>query len=139
MNVAVQIPQTKGVPMKTFSVIVAILLILHGLIHLMGTVTYLKLGVVQGLTYKTTLLNGRWDWSEGGIRIYGVLWGLAALGFVVAAIAMLTGATWWRPLLGGVTMLSLALTALDWKDAFAGAVLNLVILAWLGIAPLFGK
>lgn len=125
--------------MKTLSIIVAILLVLHGLIHLMGTVTYLKLGTVQGLTYKTTLLNGRWDWGEGGIRIYGALWGLAALGFVIAAIAMLTGAAWWRPLLGGVTMLSLALTALDWQDAFAGAVLNLVILAWLGIAPLFGK
>ncbi len=119
--------------MKTFSVIAAILLILHGLIHLMGTVTYLKLGVVQGLTYKTTLLNGRWDLGGDGIRIYGVLWGLAALGFVVAAIALLTGAGWWRPLLGSVALFSLALTALDWKDAFAGAILNIIILAWLGM------
>ncbi|GAB4461754.1 MAG: hypothetical protein Kow0070_19840 [Anaerolineales bacterium] len=125
--------------MKILSIIIAILLILHGLIHLMGVVTYLKLGTVQGLTYKTALLNGRWDWGENGIRLYGALWGLAALGFVVAAIAMLTGAAWWRPLLGGVTFLSLALTALDWKDAFAGAILNLVILAWLGVAAYIAK
>ncbi len=45
--------------MKTLSVTAAVILILHGLIHLMGTVTYMKLGTVQGLTYKTTLLGGR--------------------------------------------------------------------------------
>lgn len=28
--------------MKTFPVIIALVLILHGLIHLMGTVTYIK-------------------------------------------------------------------------------------------------
>lgn len=47
--------------MKTLSVIPIVILILHGLIHLMGTVTYMKLGVVEGLTYKTTLLDGRWE------------------------------------------------------------------------------
>lgn len=125
--------------MKILSIALAILLILHGLIHLMGVVTYLKLGTVQGLTYKTTLLNGRWDWGENGIRLYGVLWGLAALGFVAAALALLTGADEWRLLLGGAAFLSLALTALDWKDAFAGAILNLVILAGLGIAAFIAK
>ena len=35
------------------------LLVVHGLIHLMGTVNYMKLGTVQGLTYKITLLG--WD------------------------------------------------------------------------------
>lgn len=52
--------------MKTLSIIAMIVLILHGLIHLMGTVTYMKLGTVQGLTYKTTLLGGRWDLGEKG-------------------------------------------------------------------------
>lgn len=125
--------------MKTLSVIAALILILHGLIHLMGTVTYMKLGVVEGLTYKTTLLGGRWDLGESGIRIYGALWAVATIGFVLASIAMLFGWAWWRPVLAGVAAFSLALTVLDWKVASAGAILNIVILAWLGIAPLFGK
>jgi hypothetical protein len=125
--------------MKTLSIIIAILLILHGLIHLMGTVTYMKLGAVQGLTYKTTLLGGRWDLGEGGIRIYGALWAAAAIGFVVAAMALLFGWTWWKPVLTGVTLLSLTLTTLDWRDAKAGAILSVVILAVLGLWPFVAK
>lgn len=125
--------------MKTLSVIAAIILILHGLVHLMGTVTYMKLGVVEGLTYKTTLLAGRWDLGEGGIRIYGALWAVAAVGFVAAATALLFGWFWWKPVLAGVAAFSLALTALDWKVASAGVILNIVILAWLALVPDFVK
>lgn len=125
--------------MKTLSIIVAIILILHGLIHLMGTVTYMKIGTVQGLTYKTTLLGGRRDLGESGIAVYGALWAAAAIGFVIAAIAMLFGWDWWKPVLTGVTIFSLALTALDWEVASAGAILNVVILAWLWLAPNIGK
>ncbi|HNS02402.1 MAG TPA: ABC transporter permease [Anaerolineae bacterium] len=121
--------------MKTFPVIIALVLILHGLIHLMGTVTYMKLGVVQGLTYKTTLLGGRWDLGANGIALYGALWALAAIGFVVAAVALLAGWSWYRPLLLGVALFSLALTALDWKVAAAGVVVNAVILAWWWLGP----
>jgi len=121
--------------MKTLSIVVVIVLILHGLIHLMGTVTYMKLGTVQGLTYKTTLLGGRWDLGEGGIRIYGTLWAVAAIGFILSAAALLFGWTWWKPILAGVAAFSLALTALDWKVASTGAILNIVILAWLSFYP----
>ena len=80
--------------MKTLSIVAAIVLILHGLIHLMGTVTYMKLGTVQGLTYKTSLLG--WDIGENGMRLYGMLWAVAAVGFIVAAVALLAGWEWWR-------------------------------------------
>lgn len=125
--------------MKILSVFVAVVLILHGLIHLLGTVTYMKLGAVQGLTYKTTLLGGRWNPGESGMAVYGAFWALAALGFLFAAIALLTDAQGWRLCLALTALFSLALTALDWQTASAGAILNLVILAGLGLVALFGK
>lgn len=121
--------------MKTLSIIAAIVIILHGLIHLMGTVTYMKLGTVQGLTYKTTLLGNRWDLGESGIAAYGALWAVAAIGIVLATIAMSFGWNWWKPVLTGFTILSLVLTALDWKVASAGAIMNVFILGWLWLAP----
>ncbi len=121
--------------MKILTIILAVVLILHGLVHLMGTVTYMKLGTVQGMAYKTTLLSGRWDLGENGIPIYGALWAVAAIGFILAAIAMLFGWSWWRPALAAVAAFSLALTALDWKAASVGAILNIAILAWLALAP----
>lgn len=110
-------------------------LTLHGLIHLMGTVTYMKLGAVQGLEYKTTLLDGRWDLGENGMTLYGALWALAAIGFVAAAVALLAGWGWHRPALMGAAVFSLALTVLDWKVAAAGAVIDAAILAWLWLGP----
>jgi hypothetical protein len=107
----------------------AFVLIAHGLIHLLGTTVYLRLGEVSGFAYKTTLLGNSWDVGPVGIGIFGAMWAVAAVGFVVAAIAMLTGSSWSQPVLIGVTVFSLLLTGLDWSLAFAGVALNLVILA----------
>jgi hypothetical protein len=123
--------------MKSLKIIAAIILALHGLIHLMGAAAYLKLANVQGLPYKTTVLGGRWDLGELGIGIFGVLWAIAAIGFVVATIAWLMNKNWWRPALVVVTLLSLVLTALDWETAKTGVAVNLVNLAILWLWPIF--
>jgi hypothetical protein len=106
-------------------------LIAHGLIHLMGTTVYMRLGDVQGFSYKTTLLGGRWDVGAAGISVFGSLWAVAAVGFVAASVGMLTGSSWWQPVLIVVSVFSLVLTGLDSSLAFAGVILNLVILALL--------
>jgi hypothetical protein len=106
----------------------AAVLILHGLIHLMGTAAYLKLANISGLPYKTTLLNDRLDVGDTGIRAFGLLWAVAAVGFVVGAVALFGRLPWWRSVLVPVTGLSLALTALDWNVAFAGFFVNVAIL-----------
>ena len=124
---------SKGDSMKIFSIIAAIVLILHGLIHLMGTVTYMQFGTVQGLTYKISLLG--WDIGENGMRLYGVLWAMAAVGFIIGVVALLAGWSWWQPALVGVTLFSLALTSLEFKEAAAGSILNIIILAMLFMGP----
>lgn len=106
-------------------------LFVHGLIHLIGTVVYLRLGEVQGFFYKTTLLGGTWNLGPSGMGVFGALWGVAAVGFIGAALALLTNRRVWRPLLAAVTVFSLLLTGLDSSLAFAGILLNLVILALL--------
>ena len=107
----------------------AFVLIAHGLIHLLGTTVYLRLGEVSGFPYKTSLLGNSWDVGPIGMGIFGAMWAVAAVGFIVSAIGMLTGSSWWQPVLIGVTVFSLLLTGLDWNLAFAGVALNLVILA----------
>ena len=119
--------------MKILRIVAAIVLVLHGLIHLMGAFAYLKILEVQSLPYKTIFLGGRIDLGEVGTGVFGALWGVAAIGFVVASIAMLTNRSWWRSALLAVTLLSLVVTILDSSLALAGVVLNVVILLalWL--------
>ena len=105
------------------------ILIAHGLIHLMGTTVYMRLGDVQGFAYKTTLLGGRWDVGAAGISLFGALWAVAAVGFIASSVGMLTGSSWWQAVLIAVSVFSLLLTGLDSSLAFAGVIVNLVILA----------
>lgn len=113
--------------------VVAAVLVLHGLVHLLGTAAYLELVTIAELPYKTTVLGGRVDIGDAGIRIFGTLWSVAAVGFVLSGVGLLSGWNRWRSLLLGVTVFSLVLTLLDWESAFAGVVVNLGILAalWL--------
>lgn len=58
-----------------------------------------------------------------------------AIGFVVAAVALPAGWSWWQPVLVGVTLFSLVLTVVDWSNAFAGVIVNIAILAAVLLGP----
>ncbi|TSA79943.1 ABC transporter permease [Deinococcus detaillensis] len=111
-----------------------IVLALHGLIHLLGFVAYLRLATVATLPYKTTFLSGRLDLGVAGTSVFGLAWGVAALRFVLVAAAFFLHWDWWRPALIAVTLLSLVLTVLDVGVAFAGVAVNIMILLalWFG-------
>lgn len=111
--------------------IIVILLAIHGFIHLMGFVAYWPLVEMAELPYKTTLLNGRLHLSEGGMRLFSVVWLATAVAFVTAVISLITQQTWWYPVLWGAAILSLIITALDWGNAFRGAIISAVILVAL--------
>jgi hypothetical protein len=112
-------------------IVLGTILILHGLIHLLGFVAYLHLATIETLPYRTDLLSGALEVGEVGARIYGLLWGLAAVGFVVAGVAVFALLPWWRGLTVLVALLSLALTVLGLPYSPFGVVLNVAILAFV--------
>ncbi len=111
------------------------LVVVHGLIHLMGFVAYWPLAPIHQLPYHTTLLRGRWDVGAGGMRLFSVLWLLAAVAFVAVTVGLLLGQPWWRPLLLATASVSLLLTLLDVEVAFAGAIINVLLIARVLLAP----
>jgi hypothetical protein len=115
--------------------IAALVLIAHGLIHLMGTIVYMKLGEIPGFNYKTTLLGGRWDLGLNGMRSFGALWIFPAVGFIVIGIALLMNLSWWRSMLVPVTLFSLILTDVDWNIAYAGLIVDIAILSLVWWSP----
>lgn len=116
---------------RMVKIFLSIVLAGHGLIHLMGFVVYLKLDSLEGLPYKTTLLNGAWQVGEKGMSLYGVLWLLPLLGFLISAVGLLVGWGQAKKGLVGTAILSLIITFLDWDTAYAGFFLNLAILVSL--------
>ncbi len=106
-------------------------IILHGLVHLMGFVAYWPLAELAELPYKTTLLDGRLPIGASGMRVYSVLWLVTAVGFVAAAIGLLSKQSWSVAVLGTAVTLSLLITGLDWNQAWRGAIFSLAILVIL--------
>lgn len=116
---------------KVIRSIVYVVIILHGLAHLMATSVYWRLTESPDLVYDTAVLGGRVDLGENGIWLYGLLWLAAGLGTALAGIALFTRAPWARPLLLAVTVFSLALCVLVIEAAKVGILINLAILAAL--------
>jgi hypothetical protein len=105
----------------------AVLFLLHGPVHLLGFVVPFGLAEVEGFPRSTTVLAGRLDIGEVGIRVAGVGWLLVAVAFVAAAIGLWLLAPWWWGLALGVTAASAVLCALFVPTAWAGLVVDAAI------------
>lgn len=119
-------------------IVIAIFLALHGFAHFAGFA--MSFGLAESIPYRTTVLGGTVDLGDGGIRVIGVLWVLAALAFLTASAAAMTSQDWWitATLIAAVTSLVLCLLSLP--EARIGVLLNLLILAaiWVWMSPRVG-
>jgi hypothetical protein len=103
--------------MRTFLIIV---IVAHGLIHLLGFVKAFRLAPVGQLAQDIS-------------RPAGLFWLLAAALFVIAGILLLARSdSWWIPAVPAV-VISQALVIASWGDARFGTVANLVVL--LALVP----
>ena len=96
----------------------AIVLIIHGLIHLLGFAKAFRFAELPQLTQPISPL-------------FGVLWLTASLLFLLTALSLFAWPRWWWALGAisvGVSMLAISQS---WTDARAGALANLVILTGL--------
>ena len=118
--------------------VLAVLMVMHGVAHLPGFVGSWQLAPLPGTPYRTTVLAGRLDVGDAGIRVIGALWLLAAVGFWIAALGAFTGRPWWMPVAMGVALVSLVLTVLGWPSSRIGVVVNLAILAVLVLGERVG-
>lgn len=109
----------------------AILMALHGIAHMVGFAGSWQLAASSDLPYKTTVLNGRLDLGDKGIRALGVLWVVAALAFVFVAAGAVLDAGWWAKAAVVTAVGSLALTLLELPAARIGLVLNLFLITVL--------
>jgi hypothetical protein len=107
------------------------LFVLHGIAHLPGFAVAWRLTTTPEMPYKTTLLGGRVDLGDAGIRVMGLLWLAAGSGFLAAAVATWRGSATWPKLALVLALVSLVLCVAAWPDSRIGVVVNLAILVLL--------
>lgn len=110
----------------------------HGVAHLVGFFAAWRPGTFPELSHKTTVLAGRVDLGEMGIRLVGILWLLMAVAFAGAALQV-----WWRGagaanLVMWVAAASIVLSVFEWPDAQIGVVVNLAIVLFVLASVRYG-
>ncbi len=113
------------------NILLAIFLVVHGISHLVGFVVPWKLAVIPEAPYKTTILKGTVDLGDSGIRIFGLIWLLLAVGFGTSAVLLFLKSTAWLPFTALITAVSLILSVLAWPESKVGIPVNILILAVL--------
>lgn len=108
--------------------VAAVLLALHGVIHLIGFVTPWRIATLEGFAYRTTVLNGGVDLGDVGARVIGLVWLGLTFGFLVAGYGVWRGKRWAVGLTGVLAIVSLVVCVLGLPEAGAGVVIDGVIL-----------
>lgn len=103
--------------------LLVVVIFIHGLIHLLGAVNEFGLVKVEGFTGKTLLL------IPHNIRpIFGVLWFITVVVFLMAAFGLVTDRQWWRAIALGAVLFSQILILIWWTDAKWGTIVNILIM-----------
>jgi hypothetical protein len=103
------------------TVVFAIFLVLHGLIHMMGFAKAFRYAELPNLTQPIS-------------PAFGVLWAMAALLFLGAAVLFLAAPRWWWAVGAAAVVLSTIVIWPSWSDAKYGMVANVIVL----VAVAFG-
>lgn len=119
-------------------ILLGVFLVLHGIAHLVGFVVPWNLLNVEDVEYKTTLLSGRWDVGDLGIRLVGILWLAGAAAFIATGAALLAGAAWWKKAAFYTSLGSLTLSVLGWPDSRIGVAINFLLLGYLQLGGTLG-
>lgn len=121
---------------KIIAIGIAILLVIHGMIHLIGFRVYGQGVQMAEMSFKTTFFNDSVDLGISGTRVYGWLWLLPTLGFILAGVGFFLHTSWWPPVLIVASLASLIITGMDWKNAFPGTLIDMVLLAVILFSPI---
>ncbi|UCG89001.1 MAG: hypothetical protein JSW71_10875 [Gemmatimonadota bacterium] len=111
--------------------VIGVLFLIHGVAHLVGFVVPWRIATLEETPYKTTILNGRVNVGDGGIRAIGVVWLLVALAYMVCAVAVSLELEWWFWLTVAATFLSFDLTIVGWPESRIGVAVNVLIVVVL--------
>src|SRR5438105_3191193 len=94
--------------------IFALIVFVHGVIHLLGFLKSFKLATISQLTTDIP-------------KATGILWLLASLLIISTSIIFLLQKDWWWILAITAFILSQSLIISEWKDSKAGTMTNLIV------------
>ena len=111
--------------------ILAVVLIAHGLAHLVGFAVPWGLVDREGVIRQTSLLGGLFKVSEGALRALGIVWLFLAAALVTVGVGLVLRRGWAPSAATPVLVASLLMCVLAWPLTRIGVGVNVALLAAL--------
>lgn len=114
----------------------AVFMALHGIAHFVGFAVPWRLLEAEEMPYATTLLGGRLDVGDAGIKGVGLVWLVLGIAFVGAGVMTGLDRAGWPRLVLLVSAVSLVWSVLGWPAARIGVAVNggLLVVVGIGLA-----
>ena len=107
----------------------AVFLVLHGIAHIVGFVVPWRIAKMDDMPYKTTIINGKIDVGDVGIRILGIIWLLIALAYFYSGWITYQQFDFWLTYTLVVSVISLAFCIIAVPDSHIGIYINIALIA----------
>jgi hypothetical protein len=105
-------------------IVLACLLLGHGIAHLPGFLVGWQLASFPELPFRTTVIANMVDVGLPGARIVGAAWMIVSLMFVVLAVTVALRPAGWPQAVPAALALSTVLCVLGWPEARIGLAMN---------------
>jgi hypothetical protein len=109
----------------------AVVLFVHGIAHLPGFLVPWRIATLKDMPYKTTVVAGKVDIGDTGVRAVGVLWLAVGFAFAASGVGVIARVPWWRPVTMTAAALSFVLSIINRPDSRIGVLINAAIIAFL--------
>jgi len=116
--------------------LLAAVLLAHGIAHVVGFVVPWKIIVSPEVPYRTTILSV--DVGPAGVRLIGIAWLAAAFLFAALAASVLRNGAWWYEEAFVLVAFSIALCLLGLPESRPGFLANLIVVALLMLSRFAG-
>jgi hypothetical protein len=114
--------------------VLAVLLVLHGLVHLIGFTVPWRLGGLRGSEYSTRIFNRSIEVGDTAVRTLGLVWLAVAIAFVVVGVMVWHGHPWARRTTIALLLGSAVLCTIDLPASVMGLALDVVLVVLLAVA-----
>ncbi len=115
------------------NIIFTIVLIIHAIAHLPGFVMSFKLAEIKELPYSTKIFFKKVEIGEFGIKIYGVIWLLLSLVFLIAVFFIIFDKPVFKETVLAASILSLLISTAGLPETKFGVIINLLLIVYLTI------
>ncbi len=117
---------------------IGIYMFVHGFAHIVGFLVSWQLIKDKDSPYKTTVLGGKLDLGDTGIRIMGLFWLLTGAAFFLMTYGVIAQTAWWNSATFYIAYFSLFMSIVAMPDTKYGIMANILLLLFLWIAPGLG-